>query len=54
MGKSDKKDKTAGVEAEVQSEDDYDLKLQFVNGIATPMANKKLVKRLFKVIKKGK
>lgn len=58
MGKS-KKDKSekpeeAKAEVELQSEDDYDQKLQFINGIATPMANKKLVKRLFKVIKKGK
>jgi H/ACA ribonucleoprotein complex subunit 2 len=55
--KSDKKDKKAEAEetvpAEVESEDDYDKKLEFINGIATPMANKKLVKRLFKVIKKG-
>ena len=54
--KKDKKDKNEEVEkvAEVESDDDYDSKLEFVNGIATPMANKKLVKRLYKCIKKGK
>ena len=39
---------------EVEEEDDYEQKLEFVNPIAKPMANKKLVKRLFKCIKKGK
>ncbi len=55
--KSDKKDKPEAEEpavAEVDSDDDYNVKLGFVNEIATPMANKKLVKKLFKVIKKGK
>ena len=35
-------------------QDDYELKLKFLNNIAKPVANKKLVKRLFKCIKKGK
>ncbi len=34
--------------------DDYDQKLRFMNPIANPVASKKLVKRLFKCIKKGK
>ena len=33
--------------------DDYEQKLKFVNTIATPIASKKLVKRLYKCIKKG-
>ncbi len=37
-----------------EEEDDYEVKLQFINSIAKPLANKKLVKRLFKCIKKGK
>ena len=36
-----------------EMEDEYEQKLKFVNAIATPMANKKLVKRLFKCVKKG-
>ncbi len=41
-------------ETEMEQEvDDYELKLKFVNGIASPMANKKLVKRLFKCVKKA-
>ncbi len=53
MGKTDKKEKVVEEEAEVESGDDYEQKLQFVNEIAKPMANKKLVKKLFKCIKKG-
>lgn len=34
--------------------DDYDQKLKFLNKIACPLANKKLTKRLFKCVKKGK
>ena len=45
-------DAVEGVED--QEVDDYDQKLKFINAIATPMANKKLVKRLFKCVKKGK
>lgn len=33
--------------------DDYDQKLKFINPIAQPLASKKLVKRVFKCIKKG-
>ncbi len=33
--------------------DEYEQKLKFVNAIATPVASKKLVKRLYKCIKKG-
>jgi hypothetical protein len=36
-----------------EDQDDYELKLKFLNNIAKPVANKKLVKRLFKCIKKG-
>lgn len=56
MGKSaktDKAEKVVETAAEVNSDDDYDQKLEFVNSIAKPMANKKLVKKLFKCIKKG-
>ena len=41
-------------EAEVEQEvDDYEQKLKFVNQIASPLASKKLVKRLFKCVKKA-
>ena len=41
-------------EVEMEQEvDDYDLKLKFLNSIASPIANKKLVKRLFKCVKKA-
>lgn len=53
MGKTNKNEKNHDGEADILSEDDYDLKLGFVNEIAKPMANKKLVKKLFKCIKKG-
>lgn len=53
MGKTDKNEKSHDGEADILSEDDYDLKLGFVNEIAKPMANKKLVKKLFKCVKKG-
>jgi hypothetical protein len=33
--------------------DEYEQKLKFVNSIASPIASKKLVKRLYKCIKKG-
>ena len=34
--------------------DDYEEKLKYLNQIAQPLANKKLVKRLLKCVKKGK
>ena len=33
--------------------DEYEQKLAFLNSIAKPVASKKIVKRLFKCIKKG-
>ena len=41
------------VEMEQEEVDDYELKLKFLNPIASPIANKKLVKRLFKCVKKA-
>ena len=41
------------IEAEQEGEDDYEQKLKFVNQIASPIASKKLVKRLFKCVKKA-
>ena len=35
-------------------EDDYDEKLKYLNPIASPLASKKGVKRLWKCVKKGK
>lgn len=45
-------------EVEAESEnileiDDYDQKLKFTNKISSPMASKKLVKKIFKCVKKG-
>ena len=37
-----------------EDDNDYELKLKFINPIASPMASKKLVKRLYKCIKKGR
>jgi hypothetical protein len=34
-------------------EDDYELKLKYLNNMASPLASKKLVKRLLKCVKKG-
>ena len=56
MGKSaktDKAEKAVETAVDVDSDDDYNQKLEFINSIAKPMANKKLVKKLFKCIKKG-
>jgi H/ACA ribonucleoprotein complex subunit 2 len=59
MGKDKKEKKVKEEKIEVDNEDvkeeadDYDDKLRFVNQIANPIANKKLAKRLFKMIKKG-
>ena len=44
---------TEMVEAQEEN-DDYEQKLAFLNAIAKPIASKKLAKRLFKCIKKGK
>jgi hypothetical protein len=41
------------VDVEDNDDDDYEKKMQFINPIASPMASKKLVKRLFKCIKKA-
>lgn len=48
--------KTQEPDTEMVEDDqaDYDQKLKFLNTIAKPVANKKLAKRLFKCIKKGK
>ncbi len=46
---------TSDVEKEGKDEvDEYEQKLRFVNSIANPIASKKLTKKLFKCIKKGK
>lgn len=37
----------------VEGEDEYEKQLKFVNAMATPMASKKLTKRLIKLVKKG-
>ena len=42
------------VELKEEEDNDYELKLKFINPIASPMASKKLVKRLYKCIKKGR
>lgn len=42
------------VEETMDEVDDYDQKLKFLNKIACPLANKKLTKRLFKCVKKGR
>merc|ERR1712121_628646 len=40
-------------DSQVESGPSYEEKLKFVSCIAKPMANKKLTKKLYKVIKKG-
>ena len=37
----------------VEEEDQYEKQLKFINNMATPMASKKLTKRLLKLVKKG-
>lgn len=52
MGKTKKED----TEQEVKGEGElsYEDKLEFVSVIAKPMASKKLTKKCYKLIKKGK
>jgi hypothetical protein len=46
-------EQTADGEANTVEVDEYEQKLRFLNPIASPLANKKLTKRVFKCIKKG-
>merc|ERR1712117_356970 len=52
MGSSGAKEKDAD-DSQVDSGPSYEEKLKFVSCIAKPMANKKLTKKLYKLIKKG-
>lgn len=51
MGKKDKR-KSEGDDGE--NEDSWSEKIQHLNAIANPIASKKLTKRLYKIVKKGK
>lgn len=51
--KKDKVEETGEGDATIAGEMSYEDKLEFVAVIAKPMANKKLAKRVYKVIKKG-
>lgn len=42
------------VEAEIKEEDTYEEKIKNICAIAKPLASKKLTKRIYKLIKKGK
>lgn len=54
MGKKSVSEADNSVASEGEKEElSYEEKLNFVNGIASPMASKKLCKKLFKIIKKG-
>lgn len=53
MGKV-KKENGDGNESKVKEEDLYDEKIKNANKIASPMASKKLTKKCYKLIKKGK
>ena len=52
MGKGGKEKENAD-DSQVESGPSYEEKLKFVSCIAKPMANKKLTKKLYKLIKKG-
>lgn len=41
------------VEADIKEEDTYEDKIKNICAIATPLASKKLTKRIYKLIKKG-
>jgi len=51
--KKDKVEETGEGDTTIAGEMSYEDKLEFVAVIAKPMANKKLAKRVYKVIKKG-
>lgn len=53
MGKI-KKENVEGNESSVKEEDLYDEKVKNANKIACPMASKKLTKKCYKLVKKGK
>lgn len=53
MGKI-KKENVDGNESKVKEEDLYDEKIKNANKIACPMASKKLTKKCYKLVKKGK
>lgn len=53
MGKVKKENDDAN-ESKVKDEDLYDEKVKNANKIASPMASKKLTKKCYKLIKKGK
>lgn len=52
MGKTKKEDTEQ--EVNLEGELSYEDKLEFVSVIAKPMASKKLTKKCYKLIKKGK
>lgn len=56
MGKTkkDKEEMEIDVKPDVPDEMTYEQKLEFVSIIAKPMASKKLTKKCYKLIKKGK
>merc|ERR1719153_1157775 len=53
MGKGGKEKKDASAMERVLEGPSYEDKLKFVSVIAKPMANKKLTKKVYKLIKKG-